>query len=134
MKELDGLVGLVKDLNPLDNKVDIPGGSISWILDPKLNFDHVETDPLSIFSDIGESRLRVHLNEKLAPDLTVDFMVDGKLQGYVKGDFDFEFNLKKEFIDQNVQINFNIQGNPVSIISPKGDPNFKVSVGLIAQW
>jgi hypothetical protein len=135
---MDDIIKRIQDLNPLNNSINIGFGIILWKIDPKLNLaPDVLNDPLKLFSQIGESKINIHFEKEFAEDVKIDFYIDGELQlftGLTKDNSEFEFNVEKKFIDQDITINMNIKGNPVALVSPKGDPTFKVFFGFDKKY
>jgi len=130
----DDIIKKLQKLNPIENKIEIPGGSISWKIDPKLNFNNVLENPTSLFSNIGKSKIKIHLKEAITDDVSVDFIVDGKPEVFTEAisqdDLILEFNLQKKFVEQDVTINLNIKGSPLQIISAPGEQEFKIVFGV----
>jgi hypothetical protein len=132
----DDILKKIQELNPLNNKIDFGFGSLLWQIDPKLNITmEALSNPLVLFNQIGDSKIMLHFTEQIKEkDIQIDFYVDGKAEVFTKGvtkdNLNFEFNIKKEIPEQEITISLNVKGNPITLVSQKGESSFKMFLGF----
>ena len=106
----------------------------SFSVDPKIDLSKLELGNLDINQiNISDTKVEFEVKHQLGDNVTVSFGVDSSLKDFIatpsQNGTKFVFDIDAVDVTQDLKINISASDTVISLVSPSGTNDFKLSVG-----